>query len=64
MSQIKMHLSEYHAKLIWNILKDCLTEDKEGMDNGQGGIFYQQDRMAVMEIISVLAKAIDNQASN
>lgn len=64
MSQIKLHLSDYHAKLIWDILKDCLMEDKEGLDSGQGGLFYQQDRMAVMEIISILAKAIDNQASN
>lgn len=57
---VEMHPAEAH--LLWNLLKDVLSQDQEGKDTGQGGLFYPKDVTILLKIMGNIAKELDTYA--
>ena len=57
---IKIEMSYGEAKFLWGLLKDILSQDAEGKNNGTGGILFNEDVGAAMRLMTPLAEAIDD----
>ena len=56
---VKIELHPAQAHLLWNTLKDLLSQDAEGKNQGTGGIFYPRDASIMLNIMEKLAKELD-----
>jgi hypothetical protein len=56
---VKIELHPAEAHLLWNLLKDIMTQDQEGKDNGTGGVLLPKDVMIVFRVMENLAKELD-----
>lgn len=57
---IKVEMTYNEAKFLWGMLKDILSQDAEGRNNGTGGILFNEDVGAAMRLMTPLAQAIDD----
>ena len=56
---IKIEMSLREATFLWGLMKDILSQDAEGKNNGTGGVLFPEDVGCAMRIMTPLAQAID-----
>ena len=56
---IKIEMSLREATFLWGLMKDILSQDAEGKNNGTGGVLFPEDVGCAMQIMTPLAQAID-----
>ncbi len=61
---IKIEMTAREAKFLWELLKDVLSQDAEGKNNGTGGVLFPEDVGCAMRIMTPIATALDELAKN
>lgn len=56
---VKIELHPAEAHLLWNLLRDILSQDAQGKDDGTGGVLVPKDVTITLKIMEVIAKELD-----